>query len=87
MGPNYPNNRNTRTDRFGNAFEVKRLTQVTNKKTGEVIQGCFKGYVEIKGQLYKIETSPMSEEKMKNDLHQRWMKVTKMSKQRQSGSL
>ncbi len=74
------NNRNTRTDRFGNPYELRRMNAVINKSSGEEVDGAFVGYVEIKGDLYKIETSSMSEDKMKNGKHQRWMKVTKKPK-------
>ena len=67
------NNNNFRVDRFGNQFTV---VGCKDKKAS----GYPKGYVEIAGQLYRLEPSRANKEGV--DM---WIRVTKMQK-RSSGS-
>ena len=73
--------RRAKTDRFGNTYELVSCKANRN--------GYPVGYVEIKGQLYKVEPSPASNGK--EDRRGReimyWVKVTKVEKRRSGGSL
>lgn len=71
------------TDRFGNPFVLKTAKEVVNKKTGEIVENCFKTYIEIEGKLLKIEISPRTKE-MKDGANGVWVKVTKQKKQSQN---
>lgn len=59
------------TDPFGNPY---MLVGLKDKKG----TGYGKGYVEIAGQLYKIEVSPAQKEGVTD-----WVKITKMAKRQQ----
>jgi len=63
----------TRLDKFGNEYMVVGCKD----KKGS---GYSKGYVEIKGQLYKLEPSQSQKEGT-----EMWIKITKMNKQKRSG--
>ena len=78
-----------RNDRFGNPYQLKTLVQAVNKKSGELLDGCYKGYVELGGKLYKIEVSPRQKEMSakyegKDGL---WCKVTAVKKQSRATSM
>jgi hypothetical protein len=80
--------RNTRinNDRFGNAYQLKTAYEVTNKKTGEVIDNHYKCTVELGGKLYRIEVSPRVKE-TKNGANAMWCKVTKINAQQRATSM
>lgn len=65
---------NTRLDRFGNEYIVVGCKD----KKGT---GFPKGYIEIKGQLYKLEPSDAQKDGV-----EMWVKVTKINKQKKSGN-
>lgn len=60
---------NVTIDRFGNEYT---LVGLKDKRS----TGYGKGYIEIKGQLYKLEHSPANKEGYTG-----WVKVTKLKKQ------
>lgn len=71
----------TRTDRFGNTTVLKKAGTVVNKKGGEIVDGCFKTYLEVTGksgkpELIKVEISPCNTED-KNGNPAMWVKFTK----------
>ncbi|MBI1836844.1 MAG: hypothetical protein HYR91_06215 [Flavobacteriia bacterium] len=66
------------TDKFGNPTSLTALTQVVDKKSGELLP-IFKGYFESNGQLYKLELSNSNKES-KSGLPQKWCKITKVKK-------
>lgn len=70
------------TNRFGESEILKTASAVVDKKTGDVLP-IFKTYVEIAGQLYKIEVSNRIKE-TKNGLPAMWVKVTKKAKRSQA---
>lgn len=81
------NNFQTRisTDRFGNNFQLKTAKVVVNKKNGEVLN-VYKAWVELKGQLYKIEVSPRLKE-TKDGQPAMWVKVTAVKKPTGGGTM
>lgn len=67
-------NRRVNTDRFGNPY------QLVGCKPND--KGFCKGYVELKGQLYKIEPSTSNNEK-----YGYWVKITKVKKNNHATSM
>jgi len=64
-----------KNDRFGNPFQVIGCKD----KKGN---GFSVGYVELKGQLYKLEPSPATKDGVEH-----WIKVTAVKKQTQHSSM
>lgn len=75
-----------RNDRFGNAYQLKTAMEKTDKKTGEIVENCFSTYCELGGKLYKIEISPRVKE-TKTGGNAVWVKVTKVTQQKQNTSM
>ena len=73
------NRQQIRTNSRGEAEILLSATSVVNKKTGDVMP-IFKTYIEIKGQLYKVELSTRRTE-TKNGLPGMWVKFTAKRKQ------
>lgn len=65
---------NVRKDRFGNEFQLIGCKD----KNGS---GFSKGYLELKGDLYKIEPSVAQKEG-----YEYWVKVTKVPKQKKTSN-
>ena len=65
---------NVKNDRFGNPYQL--IGCKPNDK------GFCKGFIELKGQLYKIEPSTSNNEK-----YGYWVKVTKVSKRTSNTSM
>jgi hypothetical protein len=78
---NYNSNRGggARTNRFGEPEKLITLHAAVNKKSGQVYDSIFKGYVEINNVLYKIEVSNRNKE-TKTGNPAMWCKVTKKPK-------
>ena len=70
-----------RTDKFGNPYQLKLAGQVTNKKSGEIIENAFKCYFEASGgKLYKVEVG-MANKQTKDGRNGVWVKMTSVKKQ------
>ena len=75
---------NIKTDRFGNAYQLKLAKQVTNRKTGEQVD-AYATYVELGGKLYAIEICQANaNDKREGGL---WVKVTHKKKQQRQTSM
>jgi hypothetical protein len=80
----------TRTDKFGNTTVLKKASTVVNKKSGEVVDGCFKTYLETTGkngksELIKVEISACNTED-KNGNPAMWVKFTKQEERKKQTS-
>ncbi|RKQ43130.1 hypothetical protein BXY85_3749 [Roseivirga pacifica] len=69
------NNQRTSVDKFGNTYAVVGCKD----KKGT---GFPKGYIEIKGQLYKLEPSDSQKDGVAC-----WIRVTKMNNRKSGGGL
>lgn len=76
------------TDRFGNPSVLKFAADVFNRKSGEIVQGVGKTYVELGNQLYKVEVSRAQKVKQTKygDREGFWVKITKCSKRSASSA-
>lgn len=74
-----------RSDRFGNAYQLKTAEAVVNKD-GVLIDGAYKCYVELGGKLYKIEISNREKE-TKSGKPAKWVKVTLSTKRQAPKSM
>jgi len=72
---------NIRNDRFGNPYQLITALQVVTKE-GEAIE-AYKGFIELKGQLYKLEISTRQKEH-KSGKDGMWVKVTAVKKNKPS---
>ena len=72
------------TDRFGNETQLLSLKEKISK--GEIINGVYVGYLEVKGVLFKLEVSNANREfeTKGKKVSGKWCKVTKMEKRRES---
>ena len=68
-----------KTNRFGDPEVLITLQTVVDKKSGECLP-IFKSYVELGGQLYKIEVSNRNKE-TKSGNPAMWCKITKRKKE------
>lgn len=83
------NNRNQawiKQDRFNQSFQLKTAMEKVDKKSGEVVEGCFQTYVELGKALYKIEISPRVKE-TKTGGNAVWVKVTACKAQTKATSM
>lgn len=82
MTNNNQSRQQVRTNRFGEAEVLTACTAKIDKKSGEVLP-IFKGYIEIKGDLYKFEISNANTP-AKDGRPRMWLKATKKAKQAQN---
>lgn len=74
------------TDRFGNQQLRKGLvSKVDGKQPPKKIHGWSRAYVEIRGQLYKVEVGPGNPRKDSKGRWERvgWLYVTKVEERQQ----
>lgn len=69
-----PTQSNQRFDKFGNQTELVALTQVVDKKSGSILP-IWKGYIEVNGNLIKLEVSE-KKSLSKDGRNQMWCKST-----------
>lgn len=66
----------TRTDKFGNPYQLKLAQTKVSRRGGDVIDGVFRTFVKIGGASYGIEISNANKSD-KNGNQGMWVKVTK----------
>lgn len=76
---------NARTDRFGNAYQLKLAGQKVDKKSGDLVPNVYTAYFEIGGKLYSCEVSPANKDK-KDGRPGVWVKLTRKEQKRQSNA-
>jgi hypothetical protein len=86
MRYNQPPSNRVQTDRFGNPYQLITAEQKTDRKTGEVLESIYQGWIELGNSLYKIEISPRNKE-TRSGKAAMWVKVTKTTKRKQVSSM
>ena len=74
-------------DKFGNKQIIKSLYTAYNKRADKTYDGIFTGYVELKGQLYKIGVSTHCNKESKHGSPKIWLTVTELKKNGAGGGM